>query len=104
MKNILVTDKEDSIPDAVHIEIEFPQTLGNPLRTNERWTKEFILENYQKYITMKLAQKDEKTLAKLDQIANLVIEGKQVVLVQGTMDVHGEWLAKYIHKVIGENL
>lgn len=104
MKNILVTDKEDSIPNAVHIGIEFPQTLGNPLRTNERWTKEFILENYQKYITMKLAQKDEKTLAKLDQIANLVIEGKQAVLVQGTMDVHGEWLAEYIHKVIGENL
>lgn len=82
--------------DTFIVYIDFPNTLGNPLQVNERWTPEFILGQYKRYLTLKLQQKDEATINKLDAIAAHVMNGMPVILVQGPKDVHGQYLADFI--------
>lgn len=97
MKKIIVLRNGQPLPeDSSVYDIEFPQTLGNPLQINERWGEDFIKEQYNRYLGLKLRQQDSLTLQKLDSIAGDVMAGKQVVLTQGTNDVHGQVLADFI--------
>lgn len=103
---IRVTNKGDEIAataDTLFVHIYYPNTLGNPLQINERWDAAFIQDQYRKYLTLKLKQKDEATIAKLDLIANHLMEGKGVVMIQGTNDVHGQLLADFIEQQIKES-
>ncbi len=99
MSTITVRTKEDDVAataDTFIVYIDFPNTLGNPLQVNERWDTAFILEQYKRYLTLKLKHKDEATINKLDTIAIHVMNGSPVILVQGPKDVHGEYLADFI--------
>lgn len=82
--------------DTFIVYIDYPNTLGNPLQVNERWDAAFILEQYKRYLTLKLQQKDEATINKLDAIAAHLMNGMPVILVQGPKDVHGQYLADFI--------
>lgn len=102
MKKILIATAftEGGNQDTHEIGIAFPQTLGNPLRVNERWSVEYIQEMYSKYLLQKLNQKNELFILKLDYIAGLVMGGKQVILIQDPVDVHGQLLADFIEAQI----
>ena len=92
--SIQTTDSEGAI------NIVFPSTLGNPLRVSELWSKEFVQKNYLKYLNLKIKDRDELTINKLNYIAEQIMDGKNVVLLQSTEDVHGEVLAKFIMDTI----
>ena len=82
--------------DTFIVYIDYPNPLGNPLQVNERWDDAFIKAQYVKYLTMKIMDKDKAIIDKLDAIAEHVMAGNPVILVQGPKDVHGQYLADFI--------
>lgn len=81
-----------------------PSVLGNPFSITELWSREFVIDLYEKLLKKKIAEEDEATIQVLNHIGSMVVDnsGKPVKLVCwcAPQKCHGDVIKRVIMEAI----